>query len=339
MQGNRDIIIKRDRPEELLLEKHERYIKQYANDDSGTDQIMSEYLKMSGMYWGLNALYLMSSLDEKSPEVEKALEFTRTCQRDDGGFAAALDHDSHLVHTLSAVQILIILDKLNPEFINIESCVKYVKSLQQEDGSFFGDKWGEVDTRFSFCALATLKLLNRLDAINLDKAVEFVISCNNPIDGGFGSKPGSESHSAYVYCCVGSLAIAGQLKLIDVDQLGRWLAQRQLPSGGLNGRPEKLPDLCYSWWCLASLEIIGKTQTIDHEKLVKFILACQDDEQGGFSDRPGNMVDPYHTMFGVASLSLISCRIGGRLNGLLKPVSPIFCLPKNSSVLLDCHKT
>ena len=26
------------------------------------------------------------------------------------------------------------------------------------------------------------------------------------------------------------------------------------------------------------------------EKLVKFILACQDDETGGFADRPGDMV-------------------------------------------------
>lgn len=28
------------------------------------------------------------------------------------------------------------------------------------------------------------------------------------------------------------------------------------------------------------------------EKLVKFILACQDDETGGFADRPGDIVSP-----------------------------------------------
>ena len=26
-------------------------------------------------------------------------------------------------------------------------------------------------------------------------------------------------------------------------------------------------------------------------KLIKFILACQDDETGGFADRPGDMVN------------------------------------------------
>ena len=37
----------------------------------------------------------------------------------------------------------------------------------------------------------------RLDAINVDKAVEYVISCMN-FDGGFGCRPCSESHSGQV---------------------------------------------------------------------------------------------------------------------------------------------
>jgi geranylgeranyl transferase type-2 subunit beta len=79
-----------------------------------------------------------------------------------------------------------------------------------------------------------------------------------------------------------------------------------LPSGGLNGRPEKLPDLCYSWWVLSSLTIIGRLHWIDKHKLLRFILATQDEETGGFGDRPGNLVDPFHTVFGTAGLSLLS---------------------------------
>lgn len=58
------------------------------------------------------------------------------------------------------------------------------------------------------------------------------------------------------------------------------------------GRPEKQPDVCYSWWVLASIAIIGKLDAIDKAALRRFILACQDDESGGFSDRPGDMVLP-----------------------------------------------
>lgn len=52
----------------------------------------------------------------------------------------------------------------------------YVGGLQQEDGSFFGDEWGEVDTRFSYCALSSMAMLGQLDSgkIDVKKAAEFV---------------------------------------------------------------------------------------------------------------------------------------------------------------------
>lgn len=176
--------------------------------------------------------------------------------------------------------------------------MEYIQKLQQEDGSFFGDKWGEIDTRFSFCAVMSLSLLGRLDAIDVNKAVEFVLSCMN-FDGGFGSRPGSESHAGLIYCCVGFLSITGMfyswkkqkncfigslykkhlftgyLHLVNADLLGWWLCERQLNSGGLNGRPEKLPDVCYSWWVLSSLTILGRLHWIQKDALVKFVLACQ----------------------------------------------------------------
>jgi len=54
---------------------------------------------------------------------------------------------------------------------------------------------------------------NRLDAIDVEKAVQFVLKCMN-FDGGFGSKPGSESHAGLIYCCVGLLSITGIYKNI-----------------------------------------------------------------------------------------------------------------------------
>jgi prenyltransferase beta subunit len=55
------------------------------------------------------------------------------------------------------LQILSMYDAL--DIINVDRLVQYVKGLQLPDGSFCGDKWGEVDTRFSFCAVACLSLL------------------------------------------------------------------------------------------------------------------------------------------------------------------------------------
>lgn len=313
----KDAILSENSPKKLLLEKHIEFIEAYGKKTDDYEFCLTEYLRMSGIYWGLTAMDLIGSLDKMNRE--EVLRFVVDCQDESGGFGASLGHDPHLLHTLSAVQILVLYDSL--DLISVDKVVSFVVGLQQNDGSFSGDKWGEIDTRFSMCAIACLALLNRLDAIDVDMATDFIVSCMN-FDGGFGCRPGSESHSGQIYCCVGALSILNRLSYVDADKLGWWLCERQLPSGGLNGRPEKLPDVCYSWWVLSSLKIIGRLHWIDKEKLVEFILATQDEETGGFSDRPGNIVDPFHTVFGLAGLSLL-----GFEN--IKRVNPVFCLPED----------
>ena len=44
---------------------------------------------------------------------------------------------------------------------------------------------------------------------------------------------------------------------------------------------------------------------IDKSKLTTFILQCQDSDDGGIADRPGNMADIFHTFFGISGLSLL----------------------------------
>jgi geranylgeranyl transferase type-2 subunit beta len=57
-----------------------------------------------------------------------------------------------------------------------------------------GDKWGEVDTRFSYCLLNCLSLLGKLDRVDKNKVANFILKCQN-FDGGFGAIPGAESHA------------------------------------------------------------------------------------------------------------------------------------------------
>jgi geranylgeranyl transferase type-2 subunit beta len=86
--------------------------------------------------------------------------------------------------------------------------------------------------------------------------------------------------------------------------------------------------------------MIDKLHWINRDSMIKFILACQDDETGGFADRPGDMVtshflkhqiilnlnfqpDPFHTVFGLSGLSLL------KFEGL-EPVDPVFCMTKKA---------
>jgi geranylgeranyl transferase type-2 subunit beta len=307
---------------QLQLPKHAEFLAKYGASKTDYEFCMTEFLRMSGMYWGLTALDLMGQLE--SVARDEVVSFIRECFDEvSGGFSPAKHHDPHILYTLSAVQILAMYDEIKA--IDCNKVVGFVQSLQQPDGSFFGDKWGEVDVRFSFCAIATLALIKRLDAVDLRKAADFVLSCQN-FDGGFGSRPGSESHAGLIYCSVGTLSILNEVDRLDGDLLGWWLCERQLKSGGFNGRPEKLPDVCYSWWVLASLTMLGRAHWIDKQGLTNFILSCQDLSTGGFADRPGDVVDPFHTLFGLGALSMLGYE-GKQVK--LKKISPVFCMSQD----------
>ncbi|XP_055827800.1 geranylgeranyl transferase type-2 subunit beta 1-like isoform X1 [Solanum dulcamara] len=327
---------------ELLVGKHVKYIITVEKRKDDFESVVMEHLRLNGAYWGLTTLDIMGKL--AAVEQDEVISWVMQCQHGSGGFGGNIGHDPHVLYTLSAIQVLALFDKLH--ILDIDKVSNYIAGLQNEDGSFSGDIWGEVDTRFSYISILSLALLHRLDKIDVGKAVKYILSCKN-VDGGFGCTPGAESHAGQIFCCVAALAITGSLHHVDKDLLGWWLCERQVKSGGLNGRPEKLPDVCYScyieisidklvlsvtdsrvvapqvcysWWVLSSLIMIDRVHWIDKKKLVKFILDCQDKENGGISDRPDDAVDVFHTYFGVAGLSLLE------YPGI-KPIDPAYALP------------
>ncbi|KAB5551332.1 prenyltransferase and squalene oxidase [Coniochaeta sp. 2T2.1] len=313
-------------PDELQLATaaHVKYVQSLDTKVDEYGYWMTQHLRLNGLYWGLVALHLLGH-PEALPR-DETIKFVLSCQKDNGGFAPAPTHHAHMLYTVSAVQILAMVDG----FDELEkhgkgngkaTVGKYIADLQNRDtGTFAGDEWGEEDTRFLYGALNALSILGLLDLIDVNLSVEHVVACSN-FDGGYGATPGAESHAAQIWTCVAALAIAGRTDLIDKDKLGRWLSERQVAGGGFNGRPEKKADVCYSWFVLGSLEIIGRRHWIDGDALMRFILSAQDAEKGGISDRPGDMVDVWHTCFGIAGLSVLG------YPGLVD-VDPRYCMPR-----------
>ncbi|KAI6247116.1 Geranylgeranyl transferase type-2 subunit beta [Erysiphe necator] len=308
---------------QLVIEPHVKYIQSLNSRKDELEYWLTEHLRLNGLYWGLTALHLLQRPDALPRQ--ETISFVLSCLTERGGFSAAPNHDAHLLYTCSAIQILATLDALNELDVKNRggklTVGKWIANLQnKETGTWAGDEWGEEDTRFLYAALNALSLLKMLHLVDVDKAVDYIVSCAN-FDGGYGTAPGAESHSGQIFACLGALSILGRLDTVDKNKLGGWLSERQVDGGGLNGRPEKLEDVCYSWWVGCSLTMIGKIHWIDGKKLAEFILRCQDTESGGFADRPGDMVDVFHTLFGLAGLSLLG------YPGL-EAVDPVYCMPK-----------
>ena len=91
-----------------------------------------------------------------------------------------MSHDPHITNSLYALLIMAMfdgLDQLGQE--KLDKLADYMASLQNPDGSFSGDMGGEVDTRFSYCAVSALSLLNKLDKIDRNIAQHIIKTLSN----------------------------------------------------------------------------------------------------------------------------------------------------------------
>ena len=267
------------------------------------------------------------SLDYLLESREDAVcEFVLSCLCPCGGFSSDVQQEANLPSTHYALLLLLGLGRLHllPSPANTAA---WVRSLQLPSGGFMADAWGEADSRFVYCGVASLALLGELRAEEASAAVRFVQQLMNE-DGGFGWVPGGESHAASAFCCLAALDLCGGLWAVDRQRTAQWLLNRQTRGGGFNGRPEKAPDVCYSFWIFAALQVLGYEQWVDSRSLSEFILLAQDLTTGGFADRPGDIADAFHTFFALAALGMM------HRDNNLKRLHPVLALPADVAALL-----
>ena len=113
------------------------------------------HLRLSALYWGLSTLEPLSSghLLDKAAIVRKVQQ----CRAPDGGYSGAPGHDSHLVHTLSALQLLALcggggdgggegggVRPLGDDTAAAAATAAYLARLQLPNGAISGDARGEA---------------------------------------------------------------------------------------------------------------------------------------------------------------------------------------------------
>ena len=92
--------------------KHASFVVRSSRDRDTVEYVLTEHLRMSGVYWGLTALDLLGRLGEM--DVEPILEWLQRCKHASGGYGGSEGHDAHVLYTLSAVQICALLDRMGP---------------------------------------------------------------------------------------------------------------------------------------------------------------------------------------------------------------------------------
>ncbi|MGH0147834.1 UNVERIFIED_CONTAM: hypothetical protein FKN15_048054 [Acipenser sinensis] len=295
----KDVVIKPDAPATLLLEKHADYIAAYGSKKDDYEYTMSEYLRMSGIYWGLTVMDLMGHLHRM--DKEEITEFIKACQHDCGGISASIGHDPHLLYTLSAVQ-----EYTMSEYLRMS-----------------GIYWG----------LTVMDLMGHLHRMDKEEITEFIKACQHDC-GGISASIGHDPHLLYTLSAVQILSLYDSLSAIDVGKVVEYVKGLQQEDGSFAGDKWGEIDTRFSFCAVATLALLGKLDAINVEKAVEFVLSCMNFD-GGFGCRPGSeshagQVDPFHTLFGIAGLSLMG-------EEQIKEVNPVFCMPEEVLKRINVH--
>jgi len=277
------------------------------------------------IYWTLHALDL---LDVEIPEADKLdiCEFLELCQSETGGFGGGPGQLAHLATSYAAMNAIAILGcgyfQRAYQVVNRSKMLNFLKSVKNDDGSFCMHVNGERDTRAVYCAASIATMLKFDDRELFKNSEKYLQSCQS-WDGGFGPGPGSESHGGYTYTSVAALTLINKTNEIrNLKTLVRWLANRQMPvEGGFNGRANKLVDSCYNFWQGGSFPLIQgllpkesrpkDSWICDSHALQEYtLLVAQSGKKigdfiGGFTDRPPNGRDFYHTCYALSGMSVM----------------------------------
>lgn len=290
-----------------------------------SDTLSSGYVSLDNsrvwiLYWILHSMTLCKHYLPQD-KVQQCVDWLVLCQNGSGGYGGGPQQMSHAATTFAAVCCVYILAYMTMHntqdlhaahriysTVNRAAVYNWLCSIKQASGAFSVHIDGEVDTRGTYCCIATASMLNILDgrlsantAENISDAITY--------EGAIGGELSVEAHGGYTYCGFAALVLLHRTDVCRVSDLLRWAAYKQLPiEGGYNGRTNKLVDGCYSFWVGALYNLIelaaqqcntaqmygDATQCMNSAALQKYLLLCCTTATGGMRDKPGTTNATHH---------------------------------------------
>lgn len=247
----------------------------------------------------------------KDVKRRECLRWLKKLQRDDGSFGEFVTEDGKIqggrdmryCYVATAIRWMLTGDaheERTEDDIDVEKLVGHLRVGQTYDGGVSESAQHEAHAGYTYCAIATLSLLDRLP-----------------------KRPSESTESSQ-----SDPTLAG---LTNLPETIRWLALRQTsyneeeeettsreePSDhhfvpdidstfvGFNGRCNKRVDTCYCFWVGASLNMLGHPEVINEDGSRRFLFEKTQHLIGGFGKTPGDPPDIYHSYLGLAALAIL----------------------------------
>ncbi|KAL4468180.1 hypothetical protein ABPG72_017161 [Tetrahymena utriculariae] len=161
--------------------------------------------------FGYHTEYTNNTAEEKEVNEEEIYQDTQT-----------------IVFTQCALSCLKILGD-NLHLVSRSHIIATLQRLQKQNGQMRScEDSQESDLRYTYSSLVVSQLLKDFTWCNKHQMIQYILSCFNHEEGGFGLNPNMESHGGSTFCAIASLSILNELHQIpNQTKLIHWLVSKQ----------------------------------------------------------------------------------------------------------------
>lgn len=296
---------------------------------------------VASTYAGVLALVLAEDYETLKMLSENLPEWFLSLKREDGSFSMHTNGESDTRSTYCVLAVGAMLGIHTKELLRRTR--QWVLSCQTYEGGFGGVPGTEAHGGYTFCAVASLVLM---DSEGAEGTVPEGTEETEKAQDTEGLRPSSEGPSNQGPPDEGPSD--QRSSGLNIRGLLRWLTYRQNQvEGGFSGRSNKLIDACYSFWVGAALvlvELMVKSHVFSRDSLRAYIHnCCQLQETGGLRDKPYKRPDFYHTNYALCGLSMAEYYYSGsgafdytaeevnEGSAYTVPVNPVLGIPLDSA--------
>ncbi|CAI9266324.1 unnamed protein product [Lactuca saligna] len=197
----------------LNIPKVSTYISALQNKDGSFSGDKWGEIDTRFSYLAICSLSLLNSLDKIN--VEKAVEYIVSCKNLDGGFGCTPGAESHSGQIFCCVGALAItgcLHYVDKDLLGWWLCERQVKS-----GGLNGRPEKLPDVCYSWWVLSSLIMIDRVDWIDKEKLVKFILECQDIENGGISDRPDDAVDVFHTYFGVAGLSLLEYPGLKAVD--------------------------------------------------------------------------------------------------------------------------
>jgi geranylgeranyl transferase type-1 subunit beta len=158
--------------------------------------------------------------------------------------------------------------------VDQEKAVSYIKSCKSYDGAIALLPGQEGHGGSTFCGVASLVLMGRLDEMEKDFTKDLVQWCVSRQVNGMQGRPNKAEDTCYSYWIGGTLRLLGHQELLDEGKLCHYVMTCQTQMGGFGKVVGAFPDVLHSFYSMAWLSL--STQENELKALNCTLGICQE---------------------------------------------------------------